>query len=199
MILLARKSLSFLRNTKAASLVEFALVFPVFFFALLGMMDFGLQFYAQHILSGAVHQAARKATLEIYVQDPAALDATVTSNVRVLLKDANVVFERKAYSDFSKVKKAEPYTDTNNNNQRDAGECYSDINGSGNWENDMGKAGNGGADDVILYTASTQYKPFFPFWTTMMNSGPIVLSATTVLRNQPYAKNTAAPPVTLCN
>lgn len=186
------------RQTEAATVVEFALVLPVFLLALLGMMDLGFQFYAQHILSGAVNQAARKSTLEIYADDPAGLDDVVAGKVKVLLRDSTLSFDRKAYREFSNVGKPEPFTDSNRNGIRDPRECFEDINDSGAWEADMGRSGNGGADDVVLYTVGASYQRLFPFWSAFGQTQEVRLQATSVLRNQPFANNRAAEPKVIC-
>ena len=39
---------------------------------------------------------------------------------------------------------------------------YVDENGNGSWDADIGKSGNGGANDVVMYTVSVEYDPLFP-------------------------------------
>src|SRR3546814_2178676 len=81
----------------------------------------------------------------------------------------------KAYDRFDQVGVEERYTDANKNGSYDTGECYDDSNGNGQWDADRGRDGNGGADDVILYSASMTFDRVLPVWridrkSTRMNS-----------------------------
>ncbi|MBL0916675.1 MAG: pilus assembly protein, partial [Sphingopyxis sp.] len=154
-----------------------------------GGCDYSWQLYAQQVLQGSVNKAARSATLEGYVNDPAALDQAVLRKVRVVFKGAQVNFSRRSYESFTEVGKPEPFTDRNGNNRYDTGECYEDMNGNSNWDADRGTTGNGGADDVVLYTATMRYNRILPVWRMLGQPQEKILVSRTVLRNQPF--NTA--------
>jgi hypothetical protein len=66
------------------------------------------------------------------------------------LPGVTVTSTRKAYYDFTDIGRAEKWTDSNNNRVCDNGEPYTDENGDGSWNADIGEAGNGDAGDVIL-------------------------------------------------
>jgi hypothetical protein len=161
------------RHQRGTALIEFALSAPVFLLILMGIVDYCWQMYAQQVLQGAVAKAGRDATIETYAADQSALDARVTTEVRKVFKGAEVTIKRRAYDDFSKMK--EPRT--------------VDYDGDGvvDCVEDGGKAGNGGADDVILYTASMRFQRVLPVWRMLGQSEYKTLSSTTVLRNQPFA------------
>ncbi|PQM28609.1 pilus assembly protein TadE [Sphingopyxis lindanitolerans] len=161
------------RHERGVALVEFALTAPVFLLILMGIFDYCWQMYAQQVLQGVVAKAGRDATIEIYANDQSKLDAFVSSQVRKVFKGAEVSFKRRAYDDFSKM--VEPRA--------------VDYDGDGviDCVEDGGKAGNGGADDVILYTASMRFKRVLPVWRMLGQSEYTTLSSTTVLRNQPFA------------
>ena len=69
--------------------------------------------------------------------------------------------------------------------------AYVDENGSGQWEADVGKAGNGGAGDVVIYTVRATYTPLFkiPFMSETWNSRTMTASA--VKKNQPFGDQAA--------
>src|SRR3546814_5793798 len=71
---------------------------------------------------------------------------------------------RKAYDRFDQVGVEERYNDENESGSYDIGECYDDSNGNGQWDADRGRTGNGGADDVILYSAPMTFDRILPVW-----------------------------------
>lgn len=166
------------RHKRGAAMVEFALTAPVFLLILLGIFDYCWQMYAQQVLQGAVAKAGRDATLEVNSLNQTALDAAVAAQVTKVFKDAKVTFNRRTFDDFSDIKPLR-YEDKNGNNQPDPSpiDC---------WE-DGGAQGNGGADDVVQYTASMTFKRVLPVWGMLGQPQSKTLTATTLLRNQPFA------------
>ncbi|MDZ3830560.1 MAG: TadE/TadG family type IV pilus assembly protein [Sphingopyxis sp.] len=182
-------------NERGVAIVEYALTAPIFLLLLLGIFDYTWQMYTQQVLDGAVAKAARDATLEENIADQAALDNQVRDVVQTVMSGSEVTFVRKAYDSFEEVGDAEPYTDSNKNESYDAGECFEDINGNGRWDADRGRDGNGGADDVVLYTASVKFDRVLPVWKMLGQPQQVTLSASTVLRNQPFNAGADANPV----
>jgi Flp pilus assembly protein TadG len=178
-----------LGEERATALMEFALTAPVFLLVLMGIFDFSMQLYAKSVLSGAVNRAARDAALEGNNMSQAAVDAAVTANVKTVFQDATVTYSRLAYDNFSGVNKPEPLTDANSNGTREAGECFTDINGNGAWDTNQSKNGQGGGDEVVLYTAEMQLTRLFPAWKMMGQPQVATIKAATVLRNQPFNTN----------
>lgn len=180
------------RNERGTAFMEFALTAPMFLLLLMGIFDYSWQMYANQVLQGAVSISARAATLETNSGTQAALDTAVRTKVQRIFHDANVTFKRTAYESYDQIGDPEPFTDKNNNGRYDSGECFEDMNSNGNWDSDRGTAGNGGAEDVVLYTASMKFKRVLPVWNMLGQSQETTLSATTVLRNQPYNINTSS-------
>lgn len=176
-------------DTRATAAMEFALTAPLFLLVLMGIFDFSMQLYAKSVLSGAVNRAARDSALEGNNAGQAAIDAAVTANVKTVFQDATLTYTRLAYDDFSGVNKPEPLTDSNNNGTRDAGECFTDTNGNGGWDANQGKGGQGGGDEVVLYTAEMQLTRLFPAWKMLGQPQVSRIKAATVLRNQPFNTN----------
>lgn len=182
------------RGERGVAMVEFALTAPVFLLVLMGAFDYCWQMYAQQVLQGAVAKAGRDSTIETYVADPGDLDERVRAQVQQVFAHAEVTFTRKAYDRFDQVGVEERYTDANKNGSYDVGECYDDSNGNGQWDADRGRDGNGGADDVILYSASMTFDRVLPVWRMLGQPQSTTLTSTTVLRNQPFATGSDAPP-----
>lgn len=176
---------------KAATAVEMALLAPLFLLLLMGLFDFTWQYYAKAVLNGAVAQAGRASSLEMYIEDPSALDDRVAAQVRNVYSNAAVEFDRLAFDRYELVGKPEPFTDARRGNQApngvyDLGECFEDTNGNGVWDAVSGMSGSGGADDVVLYTVTMRFDRVMPVWRMLNQPQQVMLTATTTLRNQPF-------------
>jgi Flp pilus assembly protein TadG len=196
---LAASPAALARDESGATLVEFAIVAPVMLLMLMGFFDLAQTEYARSVLQGAMQMAARNSTLQSGLTSQSTIDAYVENQVTpVVSRNPTFTVTRLSYSDFSDVGKAEPYTDTNGNGQYDRGECYEDINGNGQWDSDMGTTGQGGADDAVLYTMSVSYKRLFPMARMLGWSANQTITASTVLRNQPYGTQDTSTPAPTC-
>ncbi|NIJ39054.1 hypothetical protein FHR22_003788 [Sphingopyxis panaciterrae] len=183
------------RHERGVAAIEFALTGPVFLLLLMGIFDYSWQFYARQVLQGSVAKAARDSTLEINAKSQSKLDERVRYAVHNVFPNAEVSFSRKAYDNFDDVGNPEPFKDNNGNKVRDSNECFEDINGNGVWDSDRGRTGNGGADDIVLYTASMKIKRVLPVWRLLGQPQESTMTATTVLRNQPFNTGSDADPV----
>ncbi|MCW3849221.1 pilus assembly protein [Sphingomonas sp. LB-2] len=181
--------------------MEFALVAPVMGLVLLGAFDVGHTLYMRSVLQGIIQKAARDATLEtgLATDTQTALDDKVRNQVRALANNLTITFSRKYYRSFTNAAASqfEPYTDTNSNGTCNGGEPYQDNNGNGVWDATGGNSGQGGAKDAVLYTVTVSYPRFFPIYKMVGGSNTTVLTASTVLRNQPYGDQ-AVPAVRNC-
>jgi len=186
------------RDSRGGALVEFAMVLPVMLLMGMGLCEMAYQGYMQAILTGAVQKAGRDSTIEN--STTSTIDAAVLTAVKNVNGNASFVSgypTRKSYASFGYIS-PESFVDTNSNGQRDAGECFTDVNGNGVWDADPGVSGNGGASDTVLYTASITYTRLFPMAVWMGWSRTATLSATTVLKNQPWAMQATTTPATVC-
>jgi Flp pilus assembly pilin Flp len=198
---MARLPFSWHRFGKASdgvTAVEFALVTPVLLLVLMGGMDVSRSAYVSSVLYGAVQKAGRDSSLETGGGAAASIDSKILSVMKPLASDGVLTVSRKSHQSFKRAKRAETYTDKNANNTRDALECFEDTNGNGVWDADGGKAGLGGADDIVVYTATFTYPRTFPMAGLMGMNPNQVLSATTILRNQPYGDQTLTVPAVVC-
>lgn len=186
-----------LGDERGATLVEFGFVVPLMVLVIMGLGEILYQEYAQSILTGALQKAGRDSTIQGAANSTSAIDAKVMAMVTTVLHNATGVSTRKSYNTFSQVA-PEPFTDTNGNGLRDTGECYTDQNANGVWDADPGQAGQGGASDVTLYSMTVTYPRLFPMAGLLGWSSNGTLTATTLLKNQPYASQTVATPVTKC-
>lgn len=187
---LARLLARFRRDARGATIVEFALVAPVMSLLLLGAFDVAHTLYMRGALQGIVQKAARDATLETGLDssNQTALDNKVKAQVRALANNATITPSRKWYRTFSNAAAAkfEPFTDTNGNGTCNGGEPYEDTNGNGAWDSSGGNTGQGGAKDAVIYSVTVSYPRLFPIYNMVGGSNTTTVTASTVLRNQPY-------------
>lgn len=172
------------RQQHGTAVMEFGLIAPVFMMLMIGMYDITHMIYARSVFNGAVEQAAREASLE--TGDTEVADQIVADFIRPIIPGVEIETERTSYFDFADIERPEQFTDENDNDICDEGEAYVDENGSGEWEADVGVAGNGGAGDVVMYTVTATYTPLFkiPFMPESWNSR--TMTATAVKKNQPF-------------
>lgn len=178
------------RDAKGATIVEFAMVAPVMGLVLLGAFDVAHTLYMRAVLQGIVQKTARDSALETGTDSTTQtnLDNEVRAQVRALANNSTVTIARRYYRTFSKAAsaQAEAWTDTNHNGTCDAGEPYQDDNLNGVWDKDGANSGQGGAKDAVLYTVTVSYPRFFPITNFIGGSNTTVITASTVLKNQPY-------------
>ena len=67
------------RNRRGAALVEFAVVVPVFFLMVFGMIEFGRAIMVQQVLTNAAREGARVAVLDSPTPTASQVGTTVTS------------------------------------------------------------------------------------------------------------------------
>jgi Flp pilus assembly protein TadG len=206
-----RRLTTLARDTRGATIVEFAFVAPVMCVLLMGLCDLAYQVYAQSIVNGVVQKAGRDSTVQGANDSAstAAIDAKAAASLRVISKTlvndcsgnastvATYCVTRKNYDQFSDVR-AEPFTDTNGNGIRDPGECYTDINGNNAWDADPGTDGQGGANDVTLYTMTVNYPRLFPVAGLLGWTKTNTITASTLLKNQPYATQSVVTAKQVC-
>jgi Flp pilus assembly protein TadG len=186
------------RAERGATLVEFALVLPVMLTLIMGLGELTYQGYVQSVLSGAMQKAGRDSSIQ--GADPSTIDAQVLAQVQTVAGRATLspAPTRKNYDQFGYIS-GEPFTDTAAPSKWadgicDNGEPFLDTNGNGKWDADVSGSGQGGANEVTVYTISITYPHIFPVVRWFGWSATQTISATTILKNQPYASQTISTP-----
>lgn len=186
-------------HERGASAVEFAMVVPVMLLMFMGFGELAYESYVKSVLTGALQKAGRDSTIQGAAALASTLDSSVLTQVQTVAPSAAYVTtpSRKNYEKFGYVS-PEPFTDANGNGTREAGECYTDINGNSAWDADPGGSGQGGASDAVVYTATIAYPRIFPLFGMLGWSSSATISDSTVLKNQPYASRSTSSPATVC-
>lgn len=175
------------RDEAGATLTEFGFVAPILCVLLMGIFDMAHTQYTSALINGALQKAGRDLTLQSAPLSEAAIDQRVTDQIRsVTPSTATITLEKLSHFDFSDIGEAEIFTDDNGDGVCNDGEPFEDANSNGQWDPNRGEASIGGARDAVLYTARVQYKRLFPMAGLAGLSDNVNLSASTVLRNQPF-------------
>lgn len=179
-----RKLRHLIGDRRGIAATEFALIAPVFILVLMVVFDLAHMAYARSVFEGAVERAAREASLGN--GDEEAADELVESLIGPVLPGMAMVATRKSYFDLNDVGRPEQFSDGNSNDVCDNGESFVDENRSGAWESDIGSAGNGGSNDVVVYTVRATYNPVFRVPFIPAAWGERTLEATAIKKNQPF-------------
>lgn len=174
-------------DRRGATLVEFAFILPALCVLLLAIFSLGYRSYAASILQGAIQEGARMATVGGVTQ------AQIDARVRYRLSNfagsrSTITITTSSYYDFANVSMPERITsDTTPIGTYNVGDCYEDANGNGTFDLDRGRSGLGGADDIVRYQVTMTYPQIVPVGRFLGWSDSETITASTALRNQPYA------------
>ncbi len=177
-----------LADESGTTVMEFGLMITVFMTLMLGLFDLGQLAYTQAILNGAVQEAARTSSLE--GGNTTTADSRVRELIRVSAPDATIATTRVSYFDFADIDRPESWNDADNDGLCNNSEAYTDENGNGQWDEDIGEDGNGGAGDVVIYTVTATYAPLFPIPFYPGGSDNRSVTSSAVKKNQPFADQT---------
>ncbi|MGF1659412.1 MAG: TadE family protein [Rubrimonas sp.] len=177
----------YLRDGRATSAIEFALVGPAFFILLIGVFDFGMLLFLTLSLESATLNAAR-----FGATGAVPLDATRDERIRQivhdqtlgLLNDRSLNIQTMVYDNFDAAATAEWLFDLDGDGELGSGETFDDVNGNGVWDGDPGIPGAGGADAIVVYRVSAEYRSITPFLNEAL--GPFVIRSAAPVRNEPW-------------
>lgn len=179
-------------DVRGSPALQFALVLPVMLMLIMGLGELTFQTYVQSVLTGAVQKAGRDSTIQGASTQTDTIDAAVQAVVQRVVPSGTFTSTRANYDNYSAIA-GEPFTDSpypSSSGTYDGvcnhGETYVDVNNNGHYDLDLSTSGQGGANDVTKYTMTVTYRRLFPvgFIGWSQNAR---LSATTILKNQPYA------------
>jgi Flp pilus assembly pilin Flp len=176
------------RDERGATIVEFALILPVMCMLLLGVIDLGYRSYVTSIIQGALHEAARMAT--VGGVPTAAIETHVENRLREFSNGATIRTSTRSYAEFTGVKQPETITnDTAPFGVYNPGDCYQDYNNNSQFDLDRGRGGLGGAEDVVYFEVEMIYPHIVPIGSFLGGtwSDDVTITQNTLLRNQPFA------------
>ena len=175
---------------EGASAVDFAFIVPVFLLFVMGILEFSMVMVGETLLQSAVTDASRFGltgrTLVGQTREEVIADL-VASRTFGLIDSERLEFDTLVYPSFDSVGKPEPFTDQNASGTWDPGEPFVDTNGNGQWDSDMGAAGLGGPDDVVLYRVRYDWRMMTPMFRAIFPpDGVVPMEASLAVRNEPF-------------
>lgn len=180
------------RNDDGSAAIEFSFTAPLLILTIVAIMEFSMILFLNAVLEGSLRDAARFGVTGFTPtgvnREDVIIDKVSSATLGLVpITAANVT--TLAYSDFSEVGQPEPYIDDNPaNGIYDTGESFTDVNGNGQWDADMGTPGLGGACDVVVYRVETQWSLMLGLLASTVGQD-IDLTASTAVRNEPYGNS----------
>lgn len=176
------------RDTGGSTIVEFAIVFPVFILMIIGTIEIAVVIFIGSSIESAVLQASRfgitGGSSSGVSREERVLDI-VGENTYGLVDMESVEISTLVYGSFADIGEPEPFDDDNGSASYDEGEPFTDVNGNGTWDPDMGAAGLGGPNDVVVYSVSYDWGIMTPIMQAILGDSVRHVSSVAV-RNEPY-------------
>jgi hypothetical protein len=172
------------------ALVEFALVAPALVLLIVGILELSALMLGEVLLQSAVADASRFGLTGRTLAGRTRQDVIrqiVDTETLGLIDSDQLRFDTLVYPSFDSIGKPESFTDQNGDGAWQSGEPFTDVNGNGKWDADMGAAGLGGPDDVVLYRVRYPWRT----WTALLRpvmgtNGTLELEASLAIRNEPF-------------
>ena len=175
------------RARDGSSALEFSILAVPFTVLLVGFFELAAVAFLSAALEGAALQASRFGTIGSSPDGQsrsAQVRDVIVQRTLGLLDGEHLTIETLVYDEFADIGDPEPYTDSNGNGSFDQGESFTDVNGNGQWDADMGAAGLGGPDAVVVYHVTYDWPAMTPLMRPII--GTIRLSASVPVRNEPF-------------
>lgn len=176
------------KDERGATALEFALIAPVMLTFFFGIIEVALSLFINSSIESAVFEASRfgvtGGTLPGVTRQDRVLEIVGEKTYGLVDMDT-VVIDTLVYDTFSDIGKPEPFVDDNANAAYDSGEAFSDVNGNGVWDSDMGLAGLGGPSDVVVYQLTYDWGIVTPLMRRVMGDSVEMVSSVAV-RNEPF-------------
>ena len=185
-----RQSHRLRKNEEGLTALEFALIAPAMLGFMFGIIETGMVMFVQSTLENATNTASRLGKTGYSaagISREQTIRDALNSKAGGFLDSEKLVFTTTVYDGFDTIGDAEPYQDANDNSIYDAGESYTDINGNGQWDIDIGQAGFGNAGDVVVYTISYPWNIVTPIVSNYMGENGIFnVTTRLVVKNEPF-------------
>ena len=181
----------FLRCERGIAALEFAMIMPAFVLLVMGVIEMSVIMFAGAVMESATTNGARLgktgyvAAGETRQQE---IIADVQARTKGLLNPNQITVTTLVYSNFSQIGVGEPCLKPPTPPCPGvAGVNFTDINGNGVWDADLGAAGLGNPGDIVVYTVSYPWHVMTPILNHIIGTqGVLTLQARSVVRNEPY-------------
>jgi Flp pilus assembly protein TadG len=169
---MARKNFS--KEKSGSSLIEFAMLAPVFFMMIMGLVEFVLYQYKTYALNHVVSEATRNLqTGEIQVAGNTAQDFMdeMCAHAGMMIDCAEIDYDVRHYEELADIEFQEP--------------TFNDEGHATNFNFDPGDAG-----DYSVVRASIPHSFITPFMNQLFGIGPdkpAIVNSFSIVRNEPWS------------
>lgn len=170
------------------TIIEFALIAPVFFLIFMGIIEMGLIYFTQSVLDGALAHGARVGMTGSSVGRNR--DAHILNEIARYtggyLDASRIDVSIRSYTSFVNIGEPEPcIAPPVAPCSGIAGVNFVDVNGNGTWDDDQGRTGGGNANDVVLYRVEYDWSVITPLMSHIVGNNVEIVSTATV-RNEAF-------------
>lgn len=179
----------FLLTEEGVTAIEFAALAPVLCLLLMGIIEFSLVMLTSNLMESATNMSARLGKTGFvangYTREQTIINA-INQQAGSLVDTSRITITSKSYAQYDNIADPEPFTDTNHNGVRDAGEPFTDTNHNGVWDADQGTVGYGNTGDVVVYSVSYPWHISTPLINQFFTNGTVTITSHAVVKNEPY-------------
>jgi len=170
--------------------IEFAVIAPVMLLLVFGIIEFGIIMMVYNVMEGATAVSSRLGKTG-YVASGLTRQQTIvnaiTARAGALLDPNKITVTSKFYKQYDQINDPSPISTRMAMVAYNSGETYTDINGNGQWDADMGASGYGSAGDVVVYTVSYPWSVATPIISDLIaTNGIFTITTHAVVKNEPY-------------
>lgn len=185
------KKKAFLKDATGATIIEFAIVAPMLFLILAGIIELGLILFTTSAIEGATNVGARIGKTGFSSGALSREDYIRNEVVRLtggFLNTAQLNISILSYSSFSNIGQPEPCISPPTAPCTGvAGVNFVDINGNAQWDADQGSASAGGSGSIVLYRVTYPWRLFTPIMSSLLGTaGVFDITATAAVRNEQF-------------
>lgn len=178
---------NFAKNTSGATIIEFAVVSPLLFLLLAGIIELGLILFTTSAMEGATNIGARIGKTNFYTGNRESyIRNEIIKLTGGMLNTNNLSISILSYNSFANIGQPEPCISPSTPPCPGIpGVNFTDINGNGTWDADQGATNAGGSGAVVLYRSTYPWHLFTPLLSSLIGTdGTYTITAVSAVRNE---------------
>lgn len=178
------------KDAQGAAALEFGVIAALLTFLIMGVVELGMMMTAQGVLDNVAFSASRVGKTGYSASGSTqakTINAAIAKAASSYIDPNKITISSKSYSGYDNIGKPEPFTDKNKNGKWDSGEAFTDVNGNGSYDTDQGRTGYGSGAEIVVYTASYDWRFITPMIGRLIGTNGVVnLKSRIVVKNEPY-------------
>jgi hypothetical protein len=191
-LLIRRKLVELLGERAGGSAAEFAVLAPILFLAVIGIIELAVLLTVQVLLEGSIREASRFG-ITGYTPTGVTRDQQIRNVIAQytvgLVDMTRVTIDTRVFQSFGSIVRPEPCFKYTSPGVCDTSDPHNwvDVNGNGRWDDGNGTQGSGSSGDIVLYTIYYRHHIMTPLMQRLIGyNGYVSLEASVVVRNEPW-------------